>query len=346
MEKSAVRLLIVEDNDFYRDLFNRHLNQEGYQQVTQACDGKEAMDLIRSEVFDVVLLDVMMPKLDGYGVLEQLKKDDKLRHIPVIMISAIEEMESVIKCIELGAEDYLPKPVNSTLLRARLGACLEKKHLRDQEQIYLDQIEIEKKKVDDLLNITLPSAAATELKEKGYVEPRRFENVAVLFCDVVQFTEFCDQLSPEEIIDHITELIECLEEISHKHGMEKIKTIGDEFMATAGLLEANDDPVNSVVKCGLAMSTATEKLKAGWQVRVGIDYGPVVAGIVGSQKYQFDLWGDTVNTASRMTRYGNPGTVTMTKLTSEYLASDFIVESLGEFEIKGKGVIEVVACTN
>jgi adenylate cyclase len=345
MEKSAVKILLVEDNDFYRELFVRHLNQEGYEKITQACDGREALDLIPSDNFDVVLLDVMMPNVDGYGVLEQLKQDPKLRHIPVIMISAVEEIESVIKCIELGAEDYLPKPVNSTLLRARLGACLEKKSLRDQEQIYLEQIEIEKLKVDELLNITLPSAAATELKEKGFVEPRRFENVAVLFCDVVQFTKFCDQLSPEEIIDHVTELIECLEDISHKHGMEKIKTIGDEFMATAGLLVPNDEPVNSVVKCGLAMSSAAEKLKAGWQVRIGIDYGPVVAGIVGTQKYQFDLWGDTVNTASRMTRYGNPGTVTMTKLTSEYVTGDFIVESLGEFEIKGKGVVEVVACT-
>lgn len=344
MEKKKVKLLIVEDNNFYRDLFIRHLKQEGYQDISEANDGLAAMKLIRSQNFDVILLDVMMPKLDSYGVLGQLKSDNQLRQIPVIMISAIEEIESVIKCIELGAEDYLPKPVNSTLLRARLVACLEKKHLRDQEKIYLNQIEIEKKKVDELLNIALPSAAANELKEKGFVEPRRFENVAVLFCDIIQFTEYCDRSSPEEIINHVTELIECFEEIILNHHMEKIKTIGDEFMATAGLLEPNNDPVVSAINCGLDMSEAAPILKAGWQVRVGIEYGPVVAGIVGRQKYQYDLWGDTVNIASRMTRYGKPGVVVMTKETSNMVKDNFDIDSIGKFDVKGKGIIDIASC--
>ena len=173
--------------------------------------------------------------MNGYQVLERLKADENLRNIPVIVLSAVEELESIVKCIELGAEDFLPKPVDATILRARLTTCIDKNQLRDQEVIYLKEIEEEKKKVEHLLNITLPSAAARELKERGFVKPRRFENVAVLFCDVIQFTNYCDRTSPEQVVEDVTDLIECFEEITTKHNMEKIKTIGDEYMATAGM---------------------------------------------------------------------------------------------------------------
>src|SRR5439155_1624373 len=129
----AGHLLVVDDNEMNRDMLSRRLEREGYT-VSVAENGRQALDLVRVQRFDLVLLDLMMPELDGFAVLERMKADDHLRHIPVIMISALDELGSVVRCIEIGAEDYLPKPFEPTLLRARIGACLEKKQLRDQEQ--------------------------------------------------------------------------------------------------------------------------------------------------------------------------------------------------------------------
>lgn len=134
------RILVVDDNADNRETLARRLQRQGHATVT-AGDGAEALAIARSEPFDLVLLDVLMPVLDGYGALEAFKADEALRHIPVIMISALDEIDSVVHCIERGAEDYLPKPFNPVLLRARIGASLEKKRFRDQEQTYLRRIE-------------------------------------------------------------------------------------------------------------------------------------------------------------------------------------------------------------
>jgi CheY-like chemotaxis protein len=135
----ASSLLVVDDNNMNRIMLSRYIAKLGYQ-ATLAENGRQALDKLQSGPFDLVLLDVQMPEMDGYQVLEQMKADPRLREIPIIMISAVEELESVVKCIELGAQDYLPKPFNPVLLRARLSACLERKRLRDQEIDYLRQV--------------------------------------------------------------------------------------------------------------------------------------------------------------------------------------------------------------
>jgi CheY-like chemotaxis protein len=132
-------LLVVDDNSVNRIMLSRYLTRLGYQ-ATLVENGLQAWDKLQGEPFDLVLMDVQMPEMDGYQMLGQLKADTRLREIPVIMISAVEELESVVKCIELGAQDYLPKPFNPVLLRARLTACLERKRLRDQEIDYLQQV--------------------------------------------------------------------------------------------------------------------------------------------------------------------------------------------------------------
>ncbi len=133
-------LLVVDDNEDNRYTLTRRLAREGYSTVVTATNGREALALLAARPFDLILLDVMMPEMNGYEVLERLRADDRLRHVPVIMISALDQLESVVRCIELGAEDYLPKPFNPVLLRARVGACLDKKRLRDQEMRYLQDV--------------------------------------------------------------------------------------------------------------------------------------------------------------------------------------------------------------
>jgi adenylate cyclase len=344
MNNEAPSFLVVDDEDFNRGLLVRHLKREGYENIVEASDGRQALEAMRKSEFDLVLSDIQMPEMDGYELLKALKGDMRLRNIPVVMISAVDQIDSIVKCIELGAEDYLPKPFNPVLLRARVGASLEKKKLRDKEKSHLNEIKVEKRKSDQLLEVILPGAAANELKATGKVLPRRYQDVGLLFCDVVGFTSYCERHDADEVVSKLQTLFERCEEICNANGMEKIKTIGDAFMATAGLLKSNSSPLLSAVKCGLEMAKATTDLNIGWEMRAGVHCGPVVAGIVGRERYQFDVWGDTVNTAARMAGISASGTVAMVYDNWLQVEDDCEGRMLGAVEVKGKGKVEVVEC--
>ena len=344
MTQDQPALLVVDDNEDNRYTLMRRLKREGYENLTFAENGQEALDCLAEKSFDLILLDIMMPVLNGYETLERVKSDMRLRNIPVIMVSAVDQIDSVVQCIERGAEDYLPKPFNAAVLRARVRACLEKKWLRDQEAVYLKQIEVEKKRADDLLNATLPAAAVHELKSTSQVRPRRFEDVAVLFCDIVDFTKYCDEHPPEEVVDHLQDLVQRFEEIATNHGLEKIKTIGDAFLATAGMLQHVEDAAIASVRAGFDMVQAVDDHKAGWQVRVGVHMGPLVGGVIGQKNYSFDIWGDTVNTASRIVAQADPATVLVSAAIWRNLRDTFTGNSKGVVEIKGKGPLEIIEC--
>jgi len=333
-------LLIVDDNELNRDMLTRRLERLGYQ-VSCAENGSEALKLLKKESFDLLLLDIIMPVMDGFEVLEQLKAEPPLRNIPVIVLSASDQLDHVVKCIQKGAQDYLSKPFSPVLLQARIGSCLERKRLRDQETLYLRQIEEEKRRSDELLHVILPRDIAAELKATDAVKPRRFEEVGILFCDIVEFTAYSAQRGPEEILSHLQTLVEAFEQLCLKHNLEKIKTIGDSFMATAGLMKRLDNPALNCVRCGLDMLTAARTLTPMWQVRIGVHVGPVIAGVVGHRKYQYDVWGDAVNTASRMEQAALAGSVCVNQDTWNVVAERCRGRSLGRIELKGKGEQEV-----
>ena len=337
------RILVVDDSSTNREILSRRLLQLGHE-VGFAADGIECLEQVRSSPFDLILLDLWMPRLDGMGVLEQLKADPQLHTIPVIVLSADDDPQNVVRCIALGADDHLRKPCDPVFLRTRINASLEKKRLRDREQAYLDRIEEEKKRSEELLHVILPPDVATELKNNKRVRPRRFDEVGVLFCDVVGFTAFADSATPEELLVHLQTMVELQEMASQHHGLEKIKTIGDAFMAAAGLGDGGEAAL-ACVRAGLEMVEQIAKVPPHWQVRIGIHCGPVFAGVVGHRKYQYDIWGDTVNTASRIEQAGRAGAVCVSQPTWLRVADACHGESLGVVNLKGKAPMEIFRIT-
>jgi adenylate cyclase len=302
-----------------------------------ATNGEKALVLASAEDRpDLILLDITMPGMDGYEVCRRLKANPATRGIPVIFLTAKTEAEDEKQGFEVGAVDYIHKPFSAPIVLARVNTHMAL-------QAALQKARDAQRQADELLYCLLPEAAAEEIRNIGTVIPRRYNDVAVLFCDVVNFTSYCDKHEPEDVVSRLDALFVAFERVAAAHGLEKIKTIGDAFMAAAGLLKEANDPLESAVLCGLQMAATSIDAQLGWAVRVGVHIGPVVAGIVGQERYQFDIWGDTVNIAARMAGKAMPGGLAVTDETWRLIKDRFEGESLGDLEVKGKGTIPVVA---
>jgi class 3 adenylate cyclase len=212
----------------------------------------------------------------------------------------------------------------------------------EQERDRISQLS----KADQLLQVILPRSIAEELTAREVVENRRHENVAVLFADIIGFTEFCENRQPDDVVNHLQDLSLAFEAVVARYEVEKIKTIGDCFMAAAGLTIPLQNPVLNSVQCGLEMLNAAKELDSGWQLRIGIHVGAVIAGIVGHQRFSYDLWGDTVNTAARIESNGRHGSVNLSPQAWRAVEDSFEAESIGLVPIKGKGEIEIYCITD
>jgi adenylate cyclase len=333
----ASRILVVDDNAANRDLLSRRLVREGYS-VTAAESGAAALARTAAEDFDLVLLDLMMPGMSGFEVLCRLKAHPGTRHVPVIMISALDELDSTVRCIEAGAEDYLPKPYNPVLLRARIGASLEKKRL-------LDELRAEKERSEALLLNILPASIVERMRQGETVIADRIPEATVLFSDLVDFTALSARLAPEETVKLLGLLFSQFDDLAIRYGLETIKTIGDGYMATGGILEVRPESAIAAAEMALSMleavKAAGDAIDEQLQLRIGIHTGgPMVAGVLGTHKIAYDVWGDTVNTAKRMESYGLPGQVHVSAATRQALGEAFRFEPRGALEVKGKGLME------
>ena len=300
-----------------------------------ATSGAKALELVKVVPSpDLILLDVMMPEMDGYEVCRALKADPLTRDIPVIFLTAKTEATDETKGFEVGAVDYIHKPFSPPVVRARVQTHLNLRETREQ-------LAREKYLVDQLLDNMLPNAAVNELKLTGKVTPKRFENVAVLFVDLVSFTAFCDRHTPEEVVDSLGDLFVLFEKCAKENGLEKIKTVGDAFLATAGLLQPVPDPLGSAVNCAIEIASATPGISDGWAVRAGVHCGAVMAGIVGRERYQFDIWGDTVNVAARLCSAASPHSLALVEANAVKLQNRRVC-SRGVVELKGKGAVPLV----
>ena len=334
------RILVVDDDLGSRDMLSRRLARNGYD-VQTASGGLEALECLRAGPFDLVLLDLLMPGMSGDQVLEILKHDPALHDVPVIMVSSMDEVDSVARCILLGAEDYLPKPFNPVLLQARIGAAIEKRRLRGQERAYLDQIRAEQAKSEALLLNILPESIAARIKQGESTIVDTLAEVTVLFADIANFTELSTRVSGTEMVRLLNDIFTNFDLLAQEQRLEKIKTIGDAYMVVGGLPTPREDHAEAIAELALNMiESVGRNFSAGsmpLRLRIGINSGPVVAGVIGCNKFSYDLWGDTVNIASRMESHGKPGCIQLTQATRDLLGDRYQFNCRGSIQVKGKG---------
>ena len=336
-------ILIVDDNASNRDVLERRLVREGHQ-VTTAANGASALELVTGQTFDLILLDLIMPEMSGFEVLRQLKAAEHTSHIPVIVISALDELDSVVRCIEAGAEDYLTKPFNPILLRARIGASLEKKWLRDREKKFVADLEREKARSETLLLNILPQSIVNRMRKGEMVIADRIGEATIAFCDLVGFTTLSQELTADRTIDFLNKIFSEFDRLAAEFGVEKIKTIGDAYMVAAGIPEAQSNHADRIASLAPrmlgAVSAIAKSTELKLEARIGIHTGPITAGVIGTHKFVYDVWGDTVNTASRMESQSLPGRIQVSAATRAALGDRFKLERRGIIEVKGKGMME------
>jgi len=350
-EVSKGTILIVDDHIENRDLLRQRLDREGFKTAI-AANGLDALKMLEEQRVDLVLLDVLMPGMDGIEVLQRIKFSDKLKAIPVIMISALDEIERVVQCIEFGAEDYLSKPFNPVLLRARIGVTLERKRLRDEEEhqraemkTMLAELAKERENAHNLLLNILPEKVAEEL-QKGHSAPMYFEDTTICFTDFVGFTLSTENMAAELVVEELHTFFTAFDMVMERYGLEKMKTIGDSYMFASGLPKRHPaNPVNAVL-AALELVHETQLLSErpdapGWQLRIGLHTGPVIAGVVGIRKFAFDIWGDTVNFASRMESSGAPATINISERTYARVKDFFHCEHRGKVMTKDKREVDM-----
>lgn len=332
---SPAWVLVVDDDPVNRAMLTRFLEQDGYR-VDTAGDGREALERLQTEPFDLVLLDVVMPNMDGYEVLTQLQQDEVLRHLPVVMITSLDDVESAVRCIETGAEDYLTKPFDPVVLRARLKAGLAKKRLHDLEAQHVAELDRLNRRLEARIDEQVAELVRTgELRrflpgpvaegllagdleaDKGLSRRR----ITVLVADMVGFTDLSESLEPEELADVVNEYLREMTALAVAHGGTLIDFAGDGVLVIYGALGPSDEDVHALeaLRTAVAMRVRIRELAAALrgrgipadlQIRVGINTGHCTIGVFGSDLMRaYKAVGFTVNIAARLQSEAEPGSI-------------------------------------
>jgi adenylate cyclase len=326
---ASSRILIVDDTPANIQTLTATLKEKGYQ-ISVAMNGKQALDVLARVQPDLILLDVMMPEMDGFETCQRIKASENWSGIPIIFLTAKTETSDIVRGFELGAVDYVAKPFNAHELLARV-----------QTHLTIDRLHRENERL--LLNI-LPAAIAVRLKAGDERIADKFAEVTVLFSDIVDFTPLAASMPAHVVVDMLNDLFSRFDMAAHELGVEKIKTIGDAYMAVCGLPEICADHSERMLKMAKRMIQIAAEFSAesgvAVHLRIGMNTGPVVARIIGRRKFIYDLWGDTVNLASRMESHGVADAIQVTRPVVEQLQDRYEFESRGSVEVKGKGKIE------
>jgi adenylate cyclase len=344
------KILIVDDLEANVVLLERMLRGAGYVSIESTKEPQEVCARHLKNRYDLILLDLQMPGMDGFQVMEGLRKIETDGYLPVLVITA--QSDHKLRAFQAGAKDFISKPFDLPEVLARVHNMLEVRLLNLETKRLYDQVVAEQKLSERLLLNVLPQSIAERLKGRhevaddnfGEVIADSFSDVTVLFADIVGFTDFSAGVNPKKLLIMLNEIFTGFDSIADARGMEKIKTIGDAYMAVAGIPVAAEDHMTRGAHMALDMMDALDAFNKRnsytLQMRIGINSGPVVAGVIGKRKFIYDLWGDTVNTASRMESHGMAGRIQISDTTRKCLGEPFMMQRRGAIDVKGKGEMQ------
>jgi class 3 adenylate cyclase len=326
-------VLIVDDEEPNRMLLRDPLEAHGYE-IIEAENGEQALQKVEQRPPDVILLDVMMPRMDGFEVCRRLKNDARTAHIPILIVTALSERMERMKGIAAGASDFLTKPVDLQELTLRVNHAVHAKHL-------FDQLQAEQARAEHLLLNILPRPIAERMKQGEVNIADHHPDVSVLVADLVGFTTLAAHIGPDQVVYLLNEIFSGFDVLTQKRGLEKIKTIGDAYMAAGGLPLPRPDHAEATAELALDLMAEIDKFNRAYntsiQLRIGVSTGSVVAGVIGRWKFTYDLWGDTVNVACRLESLGQAGSILVSDLTYERLKDKYRFDGSRSLDIKGRG---------
>ena len=342
-------LLIVDDQSANVLLLEKILRGAGYTSIASTQNPHEVYQLHKENNYDLILLDLHMPIMDGFQVMASLREIETSGYLPVLVITA--QPEEKLRALKSGARDFISKPFNLAEVLVRVQNLLEVRLLTLQTKSLFEQVVAEQRVSEHLLNNVLPEVIVKRLKQQpefqadnlSKVIADTFPEVTVLFADIVGFTKFAETVSARVLVDVLNEIFTKFDNITDHRGLEKIKTIGDSYMAAAGLPLPMHNHAEQAAHAAFDMLEAMERFNQKndykFEIRVGMNSGSVVAGVIGVRKFLYDIWGDVVNTASRMESQGVPGKIQITDSTQIRLGQRFITQNMGYKDIAGKGAV-------
>lgn len=340
-------ILVVDDRAANVELLVRMLRNAGYTRVSSTTRPEEVCPLHVEHRFDLILLDLHMAGMDGFAVMEALKQIEPEGYLPVLVVTA--QPETKLRALRAGARDFVSKPFDFAEVLMRVRNLVEVRLLQRETARLYGRVLIEQRLSERLLRNVLPASITERLKGQAEIADGpfpaliadEFDDVTVLFADIVNFTRFAERVGAAVLVGVLNDLFGRFDQITQDRGLEKIKTIGDAYMAAAGLPVPAVDHPERAADVALDMIDAMAAFNAdspyALDVRIGIDTGPAVAGVIGRRRFQYDLWGDVVNTASRMESEGIAGRIQLTERARGRLGPRFVTEPRGLVTVKGKG---------
>jgi adenylate cyclase len=342
----SAKILIVDDLPANVLLLERMLGEAGYASIASTLDPRAVCGLHEKNRYDLIVLDLQMPGMDGFEVMEGLKKIETEGYLPVLVITA--QPDHKLRALRAGARDFISKPIDVAEVLMRVHNMLEVRLLQaeirrknDELKKLFDQV-VAERKVSERLALQVPAdSIAVRLQARPDVTPDSFVDVTVVIADVVGFAELTPAVSPERLALVLDEIFTGFDGLAKERGLRKIKTLGNSYMAAAGVPVAAGDHAVRAAHMALDMVAALDRFDersgSALQVRIGIATGAVVAGVIGKRMYVYDVWGDAVNTASRMESHGVAGRVQVAESTRRLLGDPFLLEERGALEVAGKG---------